>query len=163
LARLLLGGLLIVAAELHLAEDALALHLLLQRLESLVDVVVADKNLHASFPLLWPGCPPDRDPIRLWMCRSPPIRRQNGGRAGSPRPAHRKRGGRRGLPWRGGYSNTPQNPPPQRQTPRRPPAGWFFGRRARDPPPPAAAAEPPPIGATDQPKLVAIVGIGVVG
>jgi hypothetical protein len=38
-----------VAAELHLAENALALHLLLQRLEGLVDVVVTDENLHASY------------------------------------------------------------------------------------------------------------------
>jgi hypothetical protein len=29
-------------AELHLAEDALALHLLLQHLEGLVDIVVTD-------------------------------------------------------------------------------------------------------------------------
>jgi hypothetical protein len=40
-----------VAAELHLAENALALHLFLQRLESLVDVVVTDENLHAAFLL----------------------------------------------------------------------------------------------------------------
>jgi len=38
-----------MAAELHLAEDALALHLLFQRLEGLVDVVVTDENLHAAF------------------------------------------------------------------------------------------------------------------
>ena len=41
---------------LHFAERAFALHLLLQRLERLVDVVVADKNLNQrslSF-----GCPP---------------------------------------------------------------------------------------------------------
>ena len=37
-----------MAAELHLAEDALALHLLLQHLEGLVDIVVADENLHAA-------------------------------------------------------------------------------------------------------------------
>jgi hypothetical protein len=37
-----------MAAELHLAENALALHLLLQRLEGLVDVVVTDENLHAG-------------------------------------------------------------------------------------------------------------------
>jgi hypothetical protein len=42
-----------VAAELHLAENALALHLLLERLEGLIDIVVADENLHASFLLLW--------------------------------------------------------------------------------------------------------------
>src|SRR5262249_40809170 len=47
-AGLLLGGLFIVAAELHLAEDALALHLFLQRLESLVDIVIANENLHAA-------------------------------------------------------------------------------------------------------------------
>jgi hypothetical protein len=41
-----------MAAKLHLAENALALHLLLQRLESLVDIVVTDENLHAcSFPV----------------------------------------------------------------------------------------------------------------
>jgi hypothetical protein len=36
-----------VTAELHLAENALSLHLFLQRLEGLVDVVVTDENLHA--------------------------------------------------------------------------------------------------------------------
>ena len=39
-----------MAAEFHLAEDALALHLLLlQHLESLIDIVVPDENLHAAF------------------------------------------------------------------------------------------------------------------
>src|SRR5262249_15197546 len=51
LARLFLGGFFVVAAKLHLAENALALHLLLQRLEGLIDVVVTDENLHASFLL----------------------------------------------------------------------------------------------------------------
>src|SRR5215217_8125998 len=45
-ARLFLGRLLVVPAELHLAEDTLALHLLLQGAERLVDVVFPDKNLH---------------------------------------------------------------------------------------------------------------------
>jgi hypothetical protein len=36
-----------MAAKLHLAEDALALHLLLERLEGLIDVVVTNENLHA--------------------------------------------------------------------------------------------------------------------
>jgi hypothetical protein len=53
--RLLTGSLfrwlLVVAAKLHLAEDALSLHLFLQRLEGLVDVIITNKNLHAS-PLL---------------------------------------------------------------------------------------------------------------
>lgn len=52
LARFLFGGLLVVVAELHLAENALALHLLLERLESLVDVVVANENLHAVLSLV---------------------------------------------------------------------------------------------------------------
>jgi hypothetical protein len=38
-----------VAAKFHLAEDALALHLLLQHLEGLIDIVVTDENLHAAF------------------------------------------------------------------------------------------------------------------
>jgi len=38
-----------MAAELHLAEDALALHLLLQHPEGLIDIVVTDENLHAAF------------------------------------------------------------------------------------------------------------------
>src|SRR5262245_36059872 len=45
--RLLFGGFFVVAAEFHLAENALALHLLFERLEGLVDVVVANENLHA--------------------------------------------------------------------------------------------------------------------
>ena len=40
-----------MAAELHLAEDALALHLLLKHLEGLFDIVVPDENLHAAFLL----------------------------------------------------------------------------------------------------------------
>ncbi len=36
-----------MAAKLHLPENALALHLLLQRLESLIDIVVANKYLQA--------------------------------------------------------------------------------------------------------------------
>jgi hypothetical protein len=38
-------------AKLHLAEDTLTLHLLLQHLERLIDVVVTDKNLQGA--LLW--------------------------------------------------------------------------------------------------------------
>jgi hypothetical protein len=41
-----------MAAEFHLAEDALALHLLLQHLEGLVDIVVTDENLHAAYLLV---------------------------------------------------------------------------------------------------------------
>src|SRR5712664_2575401 len=47
LARLLLGRLFVMPAKLHFAENALALHLLLQRLEGLIDIIVADENLHA--------------------------------------------------------------------------------------------------------------------
>jgi len=41
-----LGGLLIMAAELHLAEHALALKFLFERLQRLVDVIITDENLH---------------------------------------------------------------------------------------------------------------------
>src|SRR5450755_2333179 len=41
----LLARLLVVASELHLAEDALTLHLLFQRLQRLVDIVVANDDL----------------------------------------------------------------------------------------------------------------------
>ncbi len=41
-----LGGLLEMASQLHFPENTLALHLLLERLERLVDVVVTDENLH---------------------------------------------------------------------------------------------------------------------
>ena len=47
-----------MAAELHLAENALTLHLLLQRLEGLVDIVVANEYLHAVLLLGGSvGCP----------------------------------------------------------------------------------------------------------
>jgi hypothetical protein len=41
-----------MTAELHLAEDALTLHLLLESAESLVDIVVANENLHVKRPSL---------------------------------------------------------------------------------------------------------------
>src|SRR2546421_415990 len=43
--RLFLGGFFVMTTKLHFAENALALHLFLERLEGLVDVVVADENL----------------------------------------------------------------------------------------------------------------------
>src|SRR5262245_19436622 len=46
---LLFGGLLVVSAQLHFAEDSLALHLFLKRLEGLVDIVITNENLHAAF------------------------------------------------------------------------------------------------------------------
>src|SRR3954468_4581169 len=48
LPRPLLRRLLVVPAQLHFAKNALALHLLLQRLESLIDIIVANENLHGS-------------------------------------------------------------------------------------------------------------------
>ncbi len=47
-ADLLLGGLFIMTAELHFAENTLTLHLLLQHLEGLIDIVIANENLHAA-------------------------------------------------------------------------------------------------------------------
>src|SRR5579875_94540 len=40
-------GFFVMAAQLHLAENALALHLLLERLQGLVNIVVTNKDLHA--------------------------------------------------------------------------------------------------------------------
>src|SRR4029079_19007504 len=49
LARFSFRWLFVMAAKLHLAENALALHLLFQRFECLIDIVVANENLHAGF------------------------------------------------------------------------------------------------------------------
>ena len=48
LAGAALGWLLEMAAQLHLAEDSFPLHLLLERLERLVDIVVTNENLHLA-------------------------------------------------------------------------------------------------------------------
>jgi len=45
--RALFGGLFLMAAQFHLAENALALHLLLERLQGLIDIIIANENLHA--------------------------------------------------------------------------------------------------------------------
>src|SRR5688572_3748224 len=50
LARALFGRLLVLAARLHLAIDALTLQLLLERPQRLVDIIVANDNLHKSRP-----------------------------------------------------------------------------------------------------------------
>jgi hypothetical protein len=43
-----------MAAELHFAKNALPLHLLLQHLKRLVDIVVADEDLHERlFRMQW--------------------------------------------------------------------------------------------------------------
>src|SRR5690606_13652162 len=56
LARLAFGGLLEMVAAFHLPEEALALHLLLERLQRLVDVVVADNDLNdLKLSIFFPG------------------------------------------------------------------------------------------------------------
>src|SRR5579863_1127260 len=55
LARPLLRGLLVMSAKFHFAEYPLALHLLLQRLEGLIDVVVANEYLHGPSCVLRPS------------------------------------------------------------------------------------------------------------
>ena len=52
LARLLFGGLLVVVAKLHLAEDAFALELLLQSAQRLVNIVIANNYLQAEPPFV---------------------------------------------------------------------------------------------------------------
>ena len=60
LARLAFRRLFVGAAQLHLAEYALALHFLFQRLQGLVDIVVADCDMND-------GTSPDCQ--HLWICR----------------------------------------------------------------------------------------------
>ena len=55
LAGALLRRLLVVTAQLHLAVDALALQLLLQRAQRLVDIIVANDDLHKSRPTPFPA------------------------------------------------------------------------------------------------------------
>src|SRR6187551_1485522 len=52
LARALLARLLVVAAQLHLAVHALTLQLLLERAQGLLDIVVANDDLHKPKPPL---------------------------------------------------------------------------------------------------------------
>lgn len=52
LAGFLLGGLFVEFPALHLAESPLALHLLFQRAERLLDVIVADNDLDQGNTLL---------------------------------------------------------------------------------------------------------------
>src|SRR3954447_14609880 len=55
LAGALLRRLLVIITELHLAEDAFALHFLLQRPEGLIDIVIANDDLHALLSSAWPS------------------------------------------------------------------------------------------------------------
>src|SRR5262249_11480485 len=70
--RLFLRWLLVMPAKLHFAENALALHLLLERLEGLIDVIVPDENLHASFLFenSWMAASQYRAP-RMRRCQAP--------------------------------------------------------------------------------------------
>lgn len=43
-----LRGFLVGSAKLHFPEDTLALHFLLERLQGLIDVVIADNDLHGG-------------------------------------------------------------------------------------------------------------------
>jgi hypothetical protein len=52
-AGLALGRLFEVPAQLHLTENALALHLLLERLQGLIDIVVANENVNYLTILRW--------------------------------------------------------------------------------------------------------------
>jgi hypothetical protein len=54
-----LGGFFVVAAEFHLAEHAFALKFLFERLQRLVDVIVANENLHLA-DYSWVGLKNDK-------------------------------------------------------------------------------------------------------
>src|ERR1700741_107914 len=60
-------------AEFHLTEDAFALHLLLQRPEGLVEIVVTDKNLHAVFLFNPTVDRPNSQGLDHWRMDSLPI------------------------------------------------------------------------------------------
>src|SRR5579864_119214 len=65
LASAALGRLLVITAELHLAEHAFALHFLLQRTQRLVHIVVANEHLHeiaSPFPKVNNNRPRKRSP-----------------------------------------------------------------------------------------------------
>src|SRR5262245_14995346 len=83
LTGLLFRWFLVVAAKLHLAENPLALHFLLQRLEGLVDVVVPDKNLHAVYLFRVTNSPANAPAAPSWLA---------GRVAEWPRKVHRPRG-----------------------------------------------------------------------
>src|SRR5260370_26250125 len=51
----LFGGLLVQSPAFHFAKHTFALHLLLEHAECLIDIVVADEDLHETFPSLV-GC-----------------------------------------------------------------------------------------------------------
>src|SRR6516225_1606459 len=76
LAGALLGRLFVIVAEFHLAEDAFALHLFLQRPERLIHIVIANDDLHAHYSpfqrlrkLEWPKPFPGRNQrSRIWNC-----------------------------------------------------------------------------------------------
>ena len=66
-------------AELYLAEEAFALHLLLQHPEGLVDIVVMDENLHAAIPSIREtGIRPWTVPIPMATVVRIPCGRHNG-------------------------------------------------------------------------------------
>jgi hypothetical protein len=60
-----LGGLFIGLPEPHFAENALALQFPLQRLQGLVDIVIADKNLQTKPPAT------SHKSLRRWLCQAP--------------------------------------------------------------------------------------------
>jgi hypothetical protein len=54
-----------MAAQFHFAENTLALHLLLERLEGLIDIVVANEYLHAC--ILCSKAPSPRRRLTSWL------------------------------------------------------------------------------------------------
>ena len=48
-----LGRLFVRTAEFHFTEDAFALHFLFQRLQGLIDIVIANGDLHGRFSLFF--------------------------------------------------------------------------------------------------------------
>jgi hypothetical protein len=79
LAGTALGRLFVVPPQLHLAEDSFPLHLLLERLQRLIDIVVAHQDLHlAAYSFSSDAVPDDRGAALYHGARTfhQPTRRQ---------------------------------------------------------------------------------------
>src|SRR6266576_5680173 len=67
----LLRGFFVMAPQFHLAKDAFPLHLLFQRFERLVDIVVANDDLQARLLILESGAGSYQNPAELSTYRIP--------------------------------------------------------------------------------------------
>ena len=84
-----------MATQLHLAENTFALHFFLERLERLIDIIVANENLH------WADCSFQGDAPRIGAAKNAPRRLpvQEGARYNMGVPAFQPPPCNRSIPW----------------------------------------------------------------